>query len=96
VSRAKIPGSGRKKGTPNKATRDVRKAFAALLERSAPKLASWLDQVAADDPARALDIVTRLAEYHIPKLAKSEHKVEELSTVRIVNLTGVRVGGGGK
>jgi hypothetical protein len=63
---------GRGKGTPNKATADVRAAIAGLLEHAAPRMVAWLDDVAAEDPGRAMDIVTRLAEYHIPKLARTE------------------------
>lgn len=63
---------GRKKGEPNKVTVDVRAAFAGLLESNASKLSGWLARVAKDDPGRALDIVTRLAEYHIPKLSRAE------------------------
>lgn len=65
-------GKGRRKGTPNKATADVRTAFAALLEGAVPKLQGWLDRVGKDDPARALNIVKDLAEYHIPKLSRAE------------------------
>lgn len=63
---------GRQKGSPNKATRDVREAFASLLERNAPKFDGWLNEVGAEDPARALDIVAKLAEYHVPKLQRTE------------------------
>jgi len=63
---------GRVKGTPNKVTVDVRRAFADLLTNSIPKLKDWLERVGEDDPARALTIVKDLAEYHIPKLSRTE------------------------
>lgn len=63
---------GRAKGTPNKATADVRAAIAQLLEHAAPKMVVWLDRVAKDDPAQALNIVSRMTEYHIPKLQRTE------------------------
>ncbi len=63
---------GRQKGSPNKATRDVREAFASLLERNAPKFDGWLNKVGTEDPARALDLVAKLAEYHVPKLQRTE------------------------
>jgi hypothetical protein len=89
-------GAGRPKGAPNKVTADVRQAFAELLEGATPKLEKWLDRVAKKSPARALDIVTRMAEYHIPKLAKSEHKLAGAAEVRVVNMTGVRVNSGNR
>jgi hypothetical protein len=65
-------GKGRKKGVPNKATADVRKAFTALLEGAADKLQIWLDRVAKKDPGRALDVIAKFAEYHVPKLSRTE------------------------
>lgn len=65
-------GKGRKKGVPNKVTADVRKSFSLLLEGAAPKLQTWLNRVAKKEPGRALDLVAKLAEYHIPKLSRTE------------------------
>lgn len=63
---------GRKAGVPNKATADARRAIADLLDMAAPKMVKWLDRVAETDPAKALDLVFKAAEYHIPKLARTE------------------------
>lgn len=63
---------GRKKGTPNRTTADARTAFAMLVQDSLPELRGWLTRTGKDDPARALEIVIKLAEYHIPKLARTE------------------------
>jgi len=66
------PGPGRPKGTPNRATADVREAFATLLENNTTRLQEWLDATAAEDPARALELITRLAEFVTPKLSRSQ------------------------
>lgn len=63
---------GRPKGSPNRATADVRAAITTLLETTAPKLQGWLDRVAKKDPKHALELVVKLAEYHIPKLSRAE------------------------
>lgn len=63
---------GRPKGSPNKATTEVRTALAMLAERNAPKLQKWLDRVAKIDPAKAADLLIRLFEFYIPKLARTE------------------------
>lgn len=63
---------GRGKGTPNKVTADVRRVFAEIMERNASKCEGWIDTVAKTDPAKATDLLLRLAEFHVPKLARSE------------------------
>ena len=67
-----LAGPGRPKGMPNKATGIVREAIANLLERNAPNMDRWLNEVADKDPHNALDIIQKLSEYHIPKLARTE------------------------
>lgn len=64
--------AGRPKGTPNRATADVRMAMAQLAEGNIERVQKWLDRVARKDPARALDLFLRLLEYYIPKLQRSE------------------------
>lgn len=65
-------GKGRTKGVPNKSTAIVREAIANLLERNAGNMDRWLNEVAAEDPYKALDLMNKLSEYHIPKLARTE------------------------
>ena len=65
---------GRQKGTPNKVTKDIREAIRELLEECAPKMSSWLDAVAKDNPGKALELALRAAEYAVPKLSRAEIK----------------------
>ncbi len=65
------PG-GRPKGVPNKQTKEIREAYQRLTENNLDNMTTWLSQVAGEDPAKALDIMLRLSEYIIPKLARQE------------------------
>jgi hypothetical protein len=84
-------GKGRPKGVPNKSTATVREAIANLLERNAEKMDEWLQLVAYGDselgvkpqPDKALDIMQKLAEYHIPKLSRTEVTGEDGGDVRV-------------
>lgn len=66
---------GRKKGTPNKATVEIRQAIAKFAEEGAPKLLQWLDEV--EDPARRIELWSRVVEYHIPKLQRVERTISD-------------------
>jgi hypothetical protein len=71
-------GKGRPKGSPNKITQEFRDTVKQLLDDNADNVAIWLSQVAIGtedakaDPKGALDILSRLAEFAAPKLARTE------------------------
>ena len=65
-------GPGRPPGMPNKQTRDIRQAYQNLVEMNLENMTSWLAQVAAEDPEKAMDLMLKLSEYIIPKLARQE------------------------
>jgi hypothetical protein len=64
--------AGRPKGTPNKATAEAREAFRKLVTTNLPKMQEWLDQVAMDDPYKAIDLMIKMSEFVLPKLARQE------------------------
>ena len=68
----KTSGQGRPKGTPNKLTRDTREAITRLAEATVDQVAEWFNTIAANDPAKALELWLKMLEYHIPKLARTE------------------------
>ncbi len=61
---------GRQKGTPNKATADVREAIAQIAKRNIKNVETWLNQI--DDPSKRVSLFLDMCEYHIPKLARTE------------------------
>lgn len=72
---------GRKKGTPDKVTSEFRETVRKLLEDNNANFGRWLTLVAdgdgsdtgKPDPAKALDLIVKLAEYAAPKLGRVEH-----------------------
>lgn len=68
------PGPGRGKGTPNKTTTLAREALARFVDGNADKLAGWLDEIYEQEgPEKAFKCFVDLIEYHVPKLARTEH-----------------------
>lgn len=74
----KAKTGGRRAGVPNKVTREFRQTVADLLDANTDNVAAWLAAVAEGDPAagrppdpaRALDLIVKLAEYAVPKMTR--------------------------
>lgn len=90
---------GRQAGTPNKATNEFRRTIASLLEKNAENVDLWLQQVAEGhgeqkpDPAKALDLLAKLAEFGAPKLSRAEVVGDEdnpLQMVQRIELTALK------
>jgi hypothetical protein len=73
---AHLNRNGRKPGTPNKATKTFRETITKLLSDNSANVGVWLERVSEDDPAKALDLLAKLAEYAAPKLSKVEQTIE--------------------
>jgi hypothetical protein len=76
-----VKTGGRTIGSVNKATADVRMCITLLAERNVSKLEQWLEDTAngdvnagvKPDPGKAAALLLAALEYHIPKLARTEH-----------------------
>jgi len=57
---------------PNVSTKRMKEAFAMLVEDNLDNMTLWLADIAADDPAKAMDLVIKLSERFVPALARTE------------------------
>jgi hypothetical protein len=63
---------GRQRGTPNRATFNVRQAIAIFAQENAHRLQKWLDRGAEDDPAKAAEL---FLEYHVGRAALCQQAI---------------------
>ena len=94
-----IPGNpGKPVGAKHKATAQAREAIGRCVDGNVERLQTWLDNIAdgvpkpdaegeyviPPNPGRAFELFQSVVEYHIPKLARTEHTGEGGGPVRIV------------
>ena len=80
----------RPKGSQNRATLSAKAAIALLVDRNTHRLEAWLDQIAADEklgPMAAWRCMMDVIEYHIPKLARTEHVGDADNPIRVETIT---------
>jgi hypothetical protein len=64
--------AGKPKGAQNKVADEIKQAFAQLLQNNVPQLEEWIARVGERDPAKALEIYTKLSERFVPQLSRQE------------------------
>lgn len=91
---------GKPKGATNKITREFRETVRKLLEDNAENVGTWITQVAEGsgdnkaDPAKALDLLAKLAEFAAPKLSRTEHTgkdggpMQTVTRIELVDMDG--------
>ena len=88
VEQSRKKTGGRVAGTPNKSTALAREAIAKFVDGNADKLQQWLDEIAINEklgPKVAFDCCMQVAEYHVPKLARTEHTSPEEQPVKVIH-----------
>jgi len=76
IEKTRQKTGGRVAGVPNKSTALAREAIAKFVDGNSHKLQEWLDEIAKNEklgPKVAFDCFMQVAEYHVPKLARTEH-----------------------
>ena len=83
--------TGRPKGVGNKSTEAIRTAFSMLVEDNLANMQDWLERTAQDNPAKALQIISDIAQYSLPKLKQVDANIElgesliEKVTIQVAN-----------
>lgn len=67
-----LANRGRQLGSKNKQTQAIRGAYQNLVEMNLVNMSTWINDVAADNPEKAFELMIKLSEYVIPKLARTE------------------------
>jgi hypothetical protein len=78
--------AGRPKGTQNKEAKQIREAFAKLLENKMPEVEGWLEEIRENDPSKAFELMLKMSEYILPKLKAVEttfNTEEGVSSIKI-------------
>lgn len=66
---------------PNNATKQIKEAFAMLLDENLGEMSQWLETVAQDDPKAALELMIKLSERFVPKLSQQALTNEDGSDI---------------
>lgn len=81
--------AGSRKGRPNKATKETREAFKALIEANVGKMDGWLQKAAKKNPAAALALIVDMAEFVLPKLQRTELTGANGETLKVTLVKGL-------
>lgn len=63
---------GRPKGSKSKQSEAIRKAYADLIENNLENITLWLEKLAKNDPAKAIDALIKLSNFVVPKLSETD------------------------
>ncbi len=63
---------GRMEGTKNRVTQNIRKAYQDLVEGNLDNMSQWIGHIANENPKEAMELMIKLSEFVIPKLARTE------------------------
>lgn len=82
----KREGAGRPKGSQNRDVAEIREAFRRVIDANLPNYMKWLEQIAAEDPQKAIALLNNMAEYVVPKLQRTEHTGEGGAPIEILKI----------
>lgn len=66
-------GAGRKAGATSKEIKQAREAISKFCDANSDKIQTWFDLVAKENPEKALEILYKYLEFHVPKLSRVDN-----------------------
>jgi len=60
--------TGRKLGTLNRSTKEVKSAIEILISKNTLNIQRWIKQTAKEDPAKAVELIIELSKLVIPRM----------------------------
>lgn len=63
---------GRKKGTANKVTKEIKEAYQQLINNNLDNLDTWIKDIAKDNPVKAMELIIKLSDFVLPKMKNIE------------------------
>ncbi len=58
---------GRQKGTPNRSTAEIKELLNQIISNNLDNINQWIKKVSKDDPAKALELLLKVAPFVLPK-----------------------------
>ena len=83
--------NGRPQGAKDKAQKDIKQAYQSLVEGNLTNIETWLNEVAAKDPGKAIELMLKLSEFILPKIKSVElnAKINEPITIVYQSVAGM-------
>lgn len=76
-------GKGRPKGAANKTTKQAREVLTAIIDGQIPHAQAALDSLRKRDPKGYIDALTKLAEFVLPKLNRTQHAGDDENPLQV-------------
>lgn len=89
-TKGKPKTGGKKKGTPNKKTRSIeemREVLKSILDNCLDEVPDWIRKTAQRSPGKAVELITNIAEYSLPKLSRTEHTGKDGEKISFIIMT---------
>lgn len=64
--------NGKPPGALNHTTKDLRQTISKIVGENVDNMPEWIERIAADDPARAMDLILKLCKFAIPELRSTD------------------------